>query len=262
MMEAMTDREPAPGPVRRRADDPTPSPICPQPVDRACMIMRWDNLTFLHWRFEAEVVQRLIPAPLAVETFDGSAWVGLVPFEMQVRLPHVPAVPWLSNFPETNVRTYVRAPDGTVGVWFLSLDAARASAVVTARSTYRLPYFWSKMAATTVGPLVSYRCRRRWPGPVGASSEVAVEVGEPFAPDGLDDLDHWLTARWRLFSVSPHGQRFALADHPPWLLHRAELLHVDDELVAASGLPRPTTAPLVHWSPGVEVRVGFPHRLT
>src|SRR6478672_7239392 len=80
------------------------------------------------------------PAPRVVETFDGSAWVGLVPFEMQVRPPRVAPVPWLSNFPETNVRTYVRAPDGTTGVWFLSLDAARASAVVTARTTYRLPY--------------------------------------------------------------------------------------------------------------------------
>jgi len=225
------------------------------------MIHRWDNLTFLHWRFDPEVVQRLIPAPLVVETFDGSAWVGLVPFEMQVRLPRIAPVPWLSNFPETNVRTYVRAPDGTTGVWFLSLDAARASAVVTARTTYRLPYFWSKMSVTTAGPIVTYQSRRRRPGPVGASCDVAIEVGPAFAPDQLHALDHWLTARWRLFSVSGHGQRFARADHPPWPLHSARLLHCDDELIAAAGLPEPQGDPIVHWSPGVEVRIGFPHRL-
>ena len=226
------------------------------------MIHRWDNLTFLHWRYDPAIVQRLIPAPLTVETFDGSAWVGLVPFEMQVRLPRTAPIPWLSNFPETNVRTYVRAPDGTTGVWFLSLDAARASAVVTARTTYRLPYFWSKMTVTTVGPVVSYQSRRRRPGPVGAACDVAIEVGDPFDATELAGLDHWLTARWRLFSVGSHGQRYARADHPPWPLHRARVLHCHDDLVAAAGLPRPSDEPLVHWSPGVEVRIGYPHVLS
>ncbi len=252
-----TDRDPG----RPSALAAEPSPLCPLTVERASMIHRWDNLTFLHWRFDPDVVQRLVPHPLVVETFDGSAWVGLVPFEMQVRLPHVAPVPWLSNFPETNVRTYVRAPDGTTGVWFLSLDAARSSAVVTARTTYRLPYFWSKMAVTTVGPVVSYRSRRRWPGPVGAACDVAIEVGDPFSPAELHGLDHWLTARWSLFSVSGHGQRVARAEHPPWPLHEATVLHLHDELIAATGLPQPVGEPLVHWSPGVEVRIGFPHTL-
>ena len=171
-------------------------------------------------------------------------------------------MPWLSNFPETNVRTYVRAPDGTTGVWFLSLDAARASAVVTARTTYRLPYFWSKMAVTTVGsgrvvpepsPLARARSARRARSPSRSASRSR--------PAELDGLDHWLTARWRLFSVSAHGQRYARADHPPWPLHRAQVLHLHDELITATGLPHPTGDPLVHWSPGVEVRIGFPHAL-
>ena len=109
------------------------------------MVQHWEELTFVHWRYPADVVQKALPAGLEVETFDGSAWIGLVPFAMRVRLPGSPSVPWVSEFPETNVRTYVRGPDGERGIWFFSLDAARLGAVVTARTTYRLPYFWSRM---------------------------------------------------------------------------------------------------------------------
>lgn len=118
------------------------SPWCPHRVERASMSHRWDNLTFLHWPVAPQLVQALLPPGLEVETFEGSAWVGLVPFEMLVSLPSGGAAPWLCNFAETNVRTYVRGPDGSTGVWFLSLEASRLAAVVTARATYRLPYYW------------------------------------------------------------------------------------------------------------------------
>ncbi len=95
------------------------------------MAQRWDLLTFLHWDFDPEVVQRLLPADLMVDTFDGRAWVGLVPFMMEVRPPGIPALPWISHFCETNVRTYVKTADGTRGVWFFSLEAARWAAVAT-----------------------------------------------------------------------------------------------------------------------------------
>jgi uncharacterized protein YqjF (DUF2071 family) len=234
---------------------------CPTPVRTATMVHRWNTLTFLHWRFEPALVQRLLPEGLEVDTFDGSAWVGLVPFAMEVSLPQLPPAPWVSQFPETNVRTYVRAADGTTGIWFLSLDASRLGAVAVARTTYRLPYFWSDMDITRVGPVMTYRCHRRGPAPAGMRSEVAVEIGEPFALGALGDLDRWLTARWRLYSARRSGMRYALADHAPWPLHQARLLHLDDELVTAAGLPRPDGEPLLHWSPGVEVRIGFPHRL-
>ena len=96
-------------------EDPRAS--CPVPVRRPCMIHEWNELTFLHWRYDAEAVQRLLPPGLEVETFDGSAWVGLVPFQMLVRPPGLPPLPWVSHFPETNVRTYARAADGSVGVF-------------------------------------------------------------------------------------------------------------------------------------------------
>ena len=235
---------------------------CDVPVERAAMVHWWDELTFLHWRYPAEQVQALLPQGLQVETFDGDAWVGLVPFYLRVGLPGVPSVPWLSRFAETNVRTYVTSADGTRGIWFFSLDAARLGAVVTARTTYRLPYFWSDMDLDIDGATRTYSCRRRWPGPGrGARSRVVVEVGEPFAPDELDELDHFLTARWALFSAPRGGLRHARAQHVPWPLHRARAVEIDDALVAASGLPQPTGEPLVHFSPTVEVRIGWPERI-
>ena len=225
------------------------------------MVQHWEELTFVHWRYPADVVQKALPAGLEVETFDGSAWIGLVPFAMRVRLPGSPSVPWVSEFPETNVRTYVRGPDGERGIWFFSLDAARLGAVVTARTTYRLPYFWSRMrvSGSGGGRTRTYHCRRRWPGPRSATSHVVTAVGEPYDPGELHDLDHFLTARWSLFSAPRSGLRHARAWHEPWPLHRAHLLHLDDNLVEAAGLPRPTGETLVHFSPGVEVRIGWPH---
>lgn len=225
------------------------------------MVHRWDDLTFLHWRYDAPLVQRLLPPGYTVETFDDSAWVGLVPFRMVFRPPFLPALPWLSTFPETNVRTYVTAPDGSTGVWFLSLDASRLHAVLGARATYALPYYWSSMSVQTMGSVRTYRSRRRWPHTPRSRSDVAVEVGVAYEPDELGDLDHWLTARYRLFTVHDDGARFARADHEPWQLHRARVLHCDSDLIAAGGLPAPSGEPLVHWSPGVEVRIGTPQRM-
>lgn len=88
-----------------------------------------------------------------------------------------------------------------------------------------------------------------------------VRVGDPFTPDQLGDLDHFLTARWRLYSARRGGLRSALAEHAPWPLHHVDVLDLDDELMSAAGLSRPIGEPICHWSPGVEVRIGFPHRL-
>ena len=236
-------------------------PDCDAPVGRRLMMHRWDQLTFVHWRYDPAVIQALLPSGLEVETFDGSAWVGLVPFFMEIRPGRGPAIPWISHFCETNVRTYVRAGDGTVGVWFLSLDAARLAAVVTARTTYRLPYFWSRMRLSRVDDVITYTCRRRWPGH-GPRSEVSIRVGERYEAAELTELDHYLTARWRLYSRRRAGLRFGLADHTPWPLHRAEVVALDDELMVADGLPAPEGDPLVHWSPGVAVRIGWPRGLT
>jgi uncharacterized protein YqjF (DUF2071 family) len=231
--------------------------VCPVYVDRPVMRHRWELLTFVHWRYDAASIQALLPDGLTVETFDGSAWVGLVPFYMRVSAPVGPSVPWASQFCETNVRTYVRDAFGHSGIWFLSLDAARLGAVLAARATYQLPYFWSRMRLDVSNDVVSYSCARRWPGP-GASSRLVVRLGDRYAADELGALDHFLTARWIVFSVIAGRLTYARAFHPPWPLRRASLDGLDDGLVSAAGLDPPAGTPLLHYSPGVSVRIGLP----
>jgi hypothetical protein len=222
------------------------------------MRQRWERLTFLHWPYDPAAVQRLIPGSLRVQTFGGAAWVGLVPFFMRVATPGGRRLPWASNFCETNVRTYVTDAEGRAGIWFLSLDASRLGAVSVARASYRLPYFWSRMRLAASAGEACYRCRRRWPGPRGAASRIRIGIGARYAPSELGDRDHFLTARWILFSVHGARARFASACHQPWPLHRARLLDLDDGLVTAAGLPRSDGEPLIHYSPGVDVRIGRP----
>ncbi len=222
------------------------------------MRMQWENLTMLHWRYPAAEVQALLPKTLTVETFDGSAWVGLIPFHMRVDLPLVPDVPRILHFPETNVRTYVRGRSGESGVYFFSLEASALVSVLTARVAYQVPYYWADMSITEDKGTVRYQSTRYWPKPRGASSDVHVEIGDPFAPGEATDLDRFLTARWALYGDVGPWITYARMFHEPWPLHRAVVASWDDQLVAAAGLPQPTGEPVTHYSPGVSVRCGWP----
>ncbi len=238
------------------------SALCPLQVERPIMYHRWEAVTFLHWAYDPDVVQRLLPKSLTVETFDGAAWVGLVPFFMRINAPGIPRLPWLSHFCEANVRTYARDERGNSGVWFFSLDAARLPAVVAARLGFRLPYMWSRMHMQQDGTVVTYAAVRRWPTPV-TNSRVRIEIGPRFEAHELTDRDHFLTARWRLFSVGGRRQRwrrFANARHEPWPLHHAAVQVLDDHFVEAAGLPKPTAPALAHYSPGVDVKISRPYR--
>jgi uncharacterized protein YqjF (DUF2071 family) len=236
------------------------SPHCPFAIEHPLMLHRWERLTFVHWSFTPAAVQRLLPDWLAVETFDDVAWVGLVPFFMRVATPGGRRAGWASNFCETNVRTYVRDREGRSGIWFFSLDAARLGAVIAARAIYRLPYFWSQMRVDERDDEIAYSCRRRWPERARPTSRVRVRIGKPFRPSELDERDHFLTARWVLFSAAGDRTRFARAEHTPWPLCRADIVDIDDQLIAAAGLPSPLHEPIVHYSPGVDVRIGRPQR--
>jgi uncharacterized protein YqjF (DUF2071 family) len=222
------------------------------------MVQRWEDLAFISWPYEVADVQRLLPSGLEVDTFDGSAWVSLVPFRLTIRLPGLPAVPWASRFPEINTRTYVRGPDGRRGIWFLSLDASRLAAVVVARRSYRLPYLWSRTAMTRTGDRLRYVGRRRWPE-AGPAWDLTVDVGGEMRAVGA--LDRFLTARWRLYTPRPLGLPAraisfvsTTVDHPPWPLHHARLAEGRETLLAAAGLSGPNAAPVVAFSPAVHVR--------
>jgi uncharacterized protein YqjF (DUF2071 family) len=226
------------------------------------MIQRWEQLSFLHWPVEAAAVAHLLPPGLDVDTFDGAAWVGLIPFRLTVRLPWTPPIPWVSTFAEANVRTYVRGPDGRRGIWFLSLDAARLAAVLVARTSYRLPYLWACASVARRSGAIRYTSIRRWPGSTGAGFQIAVAPGPQLPASELSDLERFLVFRWRLYTparmkLPPDGLRIAATqvDHPPWPVHRARLLELRQNLVDAAGV-RVSGDPLVHFSPGVEVRFG------
>ncbi len=235
--------------------------MCAEPVARAVMVQRWNDVVFLHWRFEPDVIQQLLPDGVEVDTFDGSAWVGLVPFHMDaLGIAGSGPLPFVGSFPEVNVRTYVRAR-GRVGVWFFSLDVDRFLPAGVARMTYSLPYNSGTAVHVRAGDIVTSRVRRNWPrASPAATTEIAVQTGGLIDP--VDSLARFLTARWGLISATRTGRlRYAPVDHPTWELHRADVLYLDDHLVTAAGLPRPAAPPLVMWSPGVDVRIGRPVRL-
>jgi uncharacterized protein len=221
------------------------------------MLQAWRDISFLHWRVEPTVLSPFLPDALEPDVWDGSGWLTLTPFFLEVRLPGVPALPWLSRSPETNVRTYVRGPDGKRGIWFFSLDIARLPAMVVARAGFFLPYMWARMRVLKTERDVTYTSRRLFPS-AGPGHVIAIRPGARWPERELTELDHFLTARWLLYTR--YGGRMAsiAAEHPPWPLRRAEVQRLDQELVEAAGLPSLTGPPMVHFSPGVEVRIGFP----
>lgn len=215
------------------------------------MRQTWRRLTFLHWQYHPDLIRPLIPAGLDLDTFDNAAWVGLVPFEIH----DVPRVP---HFPETNLRTYVVGPDGSRAVWFLSLEADRLVAVLGARVGYHLPYFWAKMSVTQQQGAMYYRSQRRWPHAAGAMTDIAVEPREVYKASDLTERDHFLTARYRLYTVARGRLSYAQIEHPAWPLARGRVLSLRETLIASAGLSQPQGAPLVHYADELTVKIGFP----
>jgi uncharacterized protein YqjF (DUF2071 family) len=227
--------------------------------ERPSMRHTWASLGFLHWPYDPETLQRLLPPGLVADTYAGRGYVGLVLFRLTVRPAWLPAAPWLCSFAETNVRTHVRGPGGQAGIVFLSLHAARLGAVAVARaSAWRLPYHWAAMRLRRDGDRVTYLCRRRWPGSGDASSRVVLRIGALYRPEELTTLDRFLTARWCFYTRSPKGLARTAAHHPPWRLARGTALQVEDRLIAATGLREPEGEPVVHWADRTDALIGHP----
>lgn len=237
------------------------SPLPPEPVRYPVMYQNWESLTFLHWRYHPDVLRPFIPKGLSVDLFDGAAWVSVAPFLITgMRAPFTPALPWLSRFPETNVRTYVTYPGGYPGIWFFSLDASRLAAVAGARASYGLPYMWSRMQVNRDGAHVRYTAKRRWPDS-HATYDIRAAPGRLFEERELTDLDHFLTARFRLYTVIGGRLGFAQIEHAPWPLASAQIEHLDQTLIETAGLPPPFGDPVVHYSAFIHVRIGRPQLL-
>jgi len=218
-------------------------------LERVAMRQIWRRLTFLHWPYAPHLIRPFIPTGLVLDTFDDAAWIGLVPFEIY-------GTPGIPHFPETNLRTYVIGPDGSRAVWFFSLEAARLAAVLGARIGYHLPYFWAKMHVTSKDGAIHYRSLRHWTHASSAMTDIVIQPGEAFQASELTERDHFLTARYRLYTTSRGRLRYAQIEHPPWPLARASLLQLRQTLFEKAGLPSPAGAPLVHYAAELAVKIG------
>lgn len=225
----------------------------PPPAEPWSVAMTWHDLLFAHWPVPIRELRPLVPAGLAVDAFDGEAWVGVVPFHMTgVRPRWLPEIPGISAFPELNVRTYV-VVDDKPGVYFFSLDAGSLSAALMARAWFRLPYFHARMSSEWVGGGVRYASRRlARPRP----AELVVRyrpIGDPFR-SGAGSLAHWLTERYCLYTADRRG-RLCRADilHEPWLLCQAEAEIRRNSMASARGIALPDIAPVLHFAAHQEV---------
>jgi uncharacterized protein YqjF (DUF2071 family) len=221
----------------------------PLPEHSWVMAQTWTDLLFAHWSVAPEILRAVVPPQLPLDTFDGRAWIGVTPFGVRnLRLRPAPPVPFLSAFPEINVRTYVTVGDKP-GIYFFSLDAASRLAVTAARHAYRLPYFPARMSvdrATNGVGFTSRRTGKEAPARADFSGRYA-PIGDAFHPRG-GSLEHWLTERYCLYTFD--GQRRVLrADihHPPWSLQPAEADIDVNTMTAEIGLDL-HDEPLLHYA--------------
>ena len=226
------------------------------------MKQAWHDLLFAHWPIPVARMRSAVPRTVELDTFEGRAWLGIVPFRMSgVRPRGLPPLPRLSAFPELNVRTYATR-DGKPGVHFFSLEARNPLAVAIARAWFHLPYFRARMSCVDDGERIRYASARMHRGAPPAELAGSYRpIGEPFqARPGT--LEHWLTERYCLYASLEDGRAWrAEIDHPPWPLQVAEAAFERNTMARAHGLELPDEAPLLHFARRQDVVVWSPVRI-
>jgi uncharacterized protein YqjF (DUF2071 family) len=223
------------------------------------MHQNWGKLLFMHWRIDEERLRPLIPERLKIDTFDGSAWIGVIPFTMwNVRLSFTPPVPWLSAFHEINVRTYVHY-EGAPGVWFFSLDANSSVAVLGARTLYNLPYFNAHIELEQDGERIDYSSTRTDEPP--ADFKATWTIGEKLSQSDPDSLDFFLTERYCLYAVKGERLNRLRIHHRPWPLQTATVQSYRSTMIESHGLPAPEDTPVLHYSEELEVDFWTPEEM-
>jgi uncharacterized protein YqjF (DUF2071 family) len=230
----------------------------PMPAAPWIMTQTWHDLLFAHWPVDADDLRSRVPASCELDLFEGQAWLGIVSFEMTNVAPRAaPALPWISAFPEINVRTYVRV-NGKPGVYFFSLDATNPVAVWVARTFFHLPYYSATIdVGHGSGDAIDYHSRRR-------EGEAAFHAR--YSPTGAathpveGSLDYFLTERYCLYTVDRERRLYRLdIHHPPWLLRPAVADIRVNTLAQAAGIRVPSSAPLLHFAKRQDV-VNWPPR--
>lgn len=223
------------------------------------MHMRWENLAFLHWPVRAEEVLRHLPPALELDTFDNAPWVGVVPFRMtNVRAHLAPPIPTAHDFPELNVRTYVRFA-GRAGVWFFSLDAESWLAVMAARASTNLPYYYARMKAERAAEDVEYESERAHPGSPTAEFRARYRpTGDVFMSEE-GTFEHWSTHRLCLFTATTDGEVERIdVEHERWPLQNATAEIERNTMTVATGISLPEQPPRAHFAQQLDVVAHWP----
>jgi uncharacterized protein len=211
------------------------------------MTQTWHDLLFAHWPVDSQRLRHQVPAPFELDLFDGNAWIGIVPFHMSNVAPRwIPSLPWISEFPELNVRTYVRVADRP-GIYFFSLDAGSSFAVKVARGLLNLPYYPAVMTVARHGNVIHYESCRKGAGRNAEFRGRYEPTGATFEA-GPGSLEYFLTERYCLYHLDRRGRPYRLdIHHPPWALQSAQADVTCNTMADANGLGLPARAPLLHF---------------
>lgn len=226
--------------------------------DPALLSMVWRDALFAHWPVASDRIAETLPERLSVDTYDGQAYLGVVPFVMDDISPR--GVPVGLSFGELNLRTYVVGEDGTPGIYFYNLDADDRIGVFLARSLFRLPYYRAEIDVTREGRRVHFRSRR-----VGDGASAAFDA--TYGPDGPrfeaepGSLPAFLTERYRFYTEGERALFYGDIDHPPWPLAEATADIRENDLFHVNGFTDPVGPPLLYYSPRVDVTAGRIHRV-
>jgi uncharacterized protein YqjF (DUF2071 family) len=215
----------------------------------------WGKLLFIHWAIDAELLRPLIPSHLSVDTYDGKAWIGVVPFTMWgVRASFLPPIPGTSAFHELNVRTYVHFK-GVPGVWFFSLDAANNLAVWGARTFYYLPYFNAEMSLRQQGVRIEYASTRKDARGPAAGLRATWTIGKPLPQSQPGSIEFFLTERYCLYSCHHERLYRSRIFHRPWPLQSATLDSYQSTMIKSIGVEEPASEPLLHYAESIAVDI-------
>jgi uncharacterized protein YqjF (DUF2071 family) len=245
-MTSMLDLLSRPGRQRsvleRTAHRPWPPPARPWLIAQT-----WEDLLFAHWPVETGAVQRLLPEGLSVDEYDGSAWLGITPFQISgLRLRGTWPLPGASRFPELNVRSYVTAEDKP-GIWFFSLDTSSRPAVEAARCLFRLPYYQARLSLKRARDRIECDNTRRDDDRTrlfSASYAPYAPTGAAFEPEH-GSLEHFLTERYCLYAADAQGLHRAEIHHPPWRIRLAKAT-ISLNTMPPDGLELRAAEPLCH----------------
>ena len=219
------------------------------------MHQKWGKLLFMHWRIEEKALRALIPEQLDIDTFDGTAWIGIIPFTMwdiQALPPFIPPIPGFSSAHELNVRTYVHY-DGVPGVWFFSLDCNSAAAVMAARAFYHLPYESAEIELDQRGDTIDYSCRRAGDPP--AQFTGSWNIGETVPFSHPDSLEFFLTERYCLYAEAGGDLYRARIWHQPWPLQKATMNSYASTMIEALGVKSFDGEPVLKYAEEIDVDI-------